>query len=203
MLAVDEINAGGGINGHKVEVVIEDEATILLGWQKSHKNSSLAMQSPLSSAGPMTVPHKSWRRWLNRPRFRLSFPLPNGDQITKGHQWSFQVDVASTTFVQKIVSTATQKTRRWDHLRQQRIWQADRDFALADLKELNIKRVAVLPISDVRRDYTPQLKQFRTREPMSLSPLSAEQTARLRKDGVRLGYQPPSWGKKAELSNHD
>ena len=199
MLAVDEINAGGGINGHKVEVVIEDEANdpsrMAEIAQKFVTRDAVAAIIGGTNDGTAQVLAQA----AEQAEIPLIVPFANGDQITKGHQWSFQVDVASTTFVQKIVSTATQKYKKigitYDN---NAFGQADRDFALADLKELNIKPVAVLPIPDVGRDYTPQLKQLQDAgADVLIAPISGTNCAQLRKDGVRLDTNPPSWGRIA------
>jgi branched-chain amino acid transport system substrate-binding protein len=196
MLAVDEINAGGGINGRKVEVVVEDEANDPARMAEIAQKfvTRDAVNAIIGGTNDGTA--QVLAQVAEQAEVPLIVPFANGDQITKGRKWSFQVDVASTTFVQKIVSTATEQYKKIGIIYDNNAFgQADRDFALADLKQLNIKPVAVVPIPDVGRDYTPQLKQFQdTGADVLIAPISGTNCAQLRKDMVRLGYQPAIMG---------
>lgn len=191
-LAIDEINDAGGLNGRKLELVTEDEANdpsrMAQIAQKFVSRDSVDAMIGGTNDGTAQV----LAQVAESAHVPLIIPFANGDQITKGRKWSFQVDVASTAFVQGIVDYVTKKYKKIGIIHDDNAFgQADRDFALEDLRELNVKPVAVVPIPDVGRDYTPQLSQFRRAgADVLIAPVSGTNAAQLRKDMTRMGYEP-------------
>jgi branched-chain amino acid transport system substrate-binding protein len=100
--------------------------------------------------------------------------------------------VASTTFVEALTQRASKEFKKIGIIYDDNAFgQADRDFALEDLKALNIGPVAVVPIPDVGREYTPQLTQFqKAGADVLIAPISGTNASQLRKDMVRIGYEP-------------
>lgn len=192
MLAVDEINAAGGINGRKVELVVEDEAN------DPSRMAEIAQRFVARDAvdaiigGTNDGTAQVLAQVAEQAEVPLVIPFANGDQITRDRKWSFQVDVASTTFVKKLVDYAVGKYKKIGIVYDDNAFgQANRDFSLADMKAANIEPVAVIPIPDVGRDYGPQLTQFRDAgAEVLIASISGTNAAQLRKDMTRLGYEP-------------
>jgi branched-chain amino acid transport system substrate-binding protein len=191
-LAVDEINQAGGVNGRQIELVTEDEANDPSRMAQIAQKFVTRDRVDAIIGGTNDGTAQVLAQVAESAKVPLVVPFANGDQITKGRKWSFQVDVASTAFVQGIVNHATKKYKKIGIIHDDNAFgQADRDFALEDLKELGMKPVAVVPIPDVGRDYSPQLSQFRrVGADVLIAPISGTNAAQLRKDQVRMGYQP-------------
>jgi branched-chain amino acid transport system substrate-binding protein len=191
-LAVDEINAAGGINGRKIKLVVEDEANDPSRMAEiAQRFVSLdAVDAIIGGTNDGTA--QVLAQVAEQAEVPLIIPFANGDQITRDRKWSFQVDVSSTTFVKALVDYAIQKYKKVGIIYDDNAFgQADRDFALADLKEAKVDPVAVIPIPDVGRDYTPQLTQLRAAgAEVLIAPISGTNAAQLRKDMTRLGYEP-------------
>lgn len=191
-LAVDEINAAGGIKGRPIELIVEDEAN------DPSRMAEIAQRFVTRDAvdaivgGTNDGTAQVLAQVAEQAEVPLIVPFANGDQITRDRKWSFQVDVASTTFVEAIIARATQEFQKVGLVYDDNAFgQANRDFALEDLKALNIEPVAVVPIPDVGRDYTPQLTQFQNAgADVIVASISGTNAAQLRKDMVRLGYEP-------------
>jgi branched-chain amino acid transport system substrate-binding protein len=191
-LAVDEINQAGGINGRQIELVTEDEANDPSRMAQIAQKFVTRDQVDAIIGGTNDGTAQVLAQVAESSKVPLVVPFANGDQITKGRKWSFQVDVASTAFVQGIVNHVTKKYKKIGIIHDDNAFgQADRDFALEDLKELGMKPVAVVPIPDVGRDYSPQLSQFRrVQADVLIAPISGTNAAQLRKDQERMGYEP-------------
>lgn len=192
MLAVDEINAAGGINGRPIEVIVEDEANDPSRMAEIAQRFVTRDQVDAIIGGTNDGTAQVLAQVAEQAEVPLIVPFANGDQITRGKEWSFQVDVASTTFVQKLVDRALAEFEKIGIVYDDNAFgQANRDFALEDLKEVNAEPVAVVPIPDVGRDYTPQLTQFQNAgADVIIANISGTNAAQLRKDMVRLGYEP-------------
>ncbi len=191
-LAVDEINAAGGIGGRMVELVVEDEANDPSRMAEIAQRFITRDRVDAIIGGTNDGTAQVLSQTAESARVPLVVPFANGDQITRGKRWSFQVDVASTTFVQKLVDHAVKNYQRIGIIYDDNAFgQADRDFALEDLRQVNRQAVAVVSIPDVGRDYTPQLSQFRNANAeVLIAPVSGTNAAQLRKDMVRIGYEP-------------
>lgn len=191
-LAVDEINAAGGVDGRKIELIVEDEANDPSRMAEIAQRfvSRDAVDAIIGGTNDGTA--QVLAQVAEQAEVPLIIPFANGDQITKGRIWSFQVDVASTTFVQTIVDRAVADFKKIGIVYDDNAFgQANRDFALEDLKAANVEPVAVVPIPDVGRDYTPQLTQFQSAgADVIIANISGTNAAQLRKDMVRLGYEP-------------
>ena len=192
MLAIDEINAAGGINGRQIEAIVEDEANDPSRMAEIAQRFVTRDQVDAIIGGTNDGTAQVLAQVAEQAEVPLIIPFANGDQITRDRRWSFQVDVASTTFVQKLVDRALAEFKKIGIVYDDNAFgQANRDFALADLKEANAEPVAVVPIPDVGRDYTPQLTQFQNAgADVIIANISGTNAAQLRKDMVRLGYEP-------------
>jgi branched-chain amino acid transport system substrate-binding protein len=191
-LAVDEINSAGGINGRKVELVVEDEANDPSRMAEIAQRFIARDSVDAIIGGTNDGTAQVLAQVAEQAEVPLIVPFANGDQITKGKKWSFQVDVASTTFVEALTQRASKEFKKIGIIYDDNAFgQADRDFALEDLKALNIGPVAVVPIPDVGREYTPQLTQFqKAGADVLIAPISGTNASQLRKDMVRIGYEP-------------
>lgn len=191
-LAVDEINAAGGINGRKIELIVEDEAN------DPSRMAEIAQRFVARDAvdaiigGTNDGTAQVLAQVAEQAEVPLIIPFANGDQITRDRKWSFQVDVASTTFVKKLVDHAVSKYKKIGIVYDDNAFgQANRDFSLANLKAANVEPVAVIPVPDTGRDYGPQLTQFRDAgAEVLIASISGTNAAQLRKDMTRLGYEP-------------
>jgi branched-chain amino acid transport system substrate-binding protein len=192
MLAVDEINAAGGVNGRQIEVIVEDEANDPSRMAEIAQRFITRDIVDAIIGGTNDGTAQVLAQVAEQAEVPLIVPFANGDQITRGRQWSFQVDVASTTFVETIVDRAISEYEKIGIVYDDNAFgQANRNFALEDFEERGKEPVAVVPIPDVGRDYTPQLKQFQDAEAeVLIANISGTNAAQLRKDMVRLGYEP-------------
>jgi branched-chain amino acid transport system substrate-binding protein len=192
MLAVDEINAAGGINGRQIEVIVEDEANDPSRMAEIAQRFVTRDNVDAIIGGTNDGTAQVLAQVAEQAEVPLIIPFANGDQITRDRQWSFQVDVASTTFVETIVDRAIAEYEKIGIVYDDNAFgQANRNFALEDFKERGKEPVAVVPIPDVGRDYTPQLKQFQDAEAeVLIANISGTNAAQLRKDMVRVGYEP-------------
>jgi branched-chain amino acid transport system substrate-binding protein len=192
MLAVDEINAAGGIDGRQIEVIVEDEANDPSRMAEIAQRFITRDTVDAIIGGTNDGTAQVLAQVAEQAEVPLVIPFANGDQITRGRKWSFQVDVASTTFVQTIVDRATSEFEKIGIIYDDNAFgQANRNFALEDFDELGKEPVAVVPIPDVGRDYTPQVKQFQDAgAEVLIANISGTNAAQLRKDMVRLGYEP-------------
>jgi branched-chain amino acid transport system substrate-binding protein len=191
-LAVDEINEGGGIQGRQIELVTEDEANDPSRMAEIAQKFVTRDHVDAIIGGTNDGTAQVLAQVAEQSQVPLIIPFANGDQITRGKKWSFQVDVASTAFVQGIVDFATENFDRIGIVYDDNAFgQADRDFALEDLKAVNVEPVEVISIPNEGRDYTPQLSQFRDADAQVLvAPISGTNAAQLRKDMTRLNYEP-------------
>jgi branched-chain amino acid transport system substrate-binding protein len=192
MLAVDEINGAGGIDGRQIEVIVEDEANDPSRMAEIAQRFVTRDTVDAIIGGTNDGTAQVLAQVAEQAEVPLVIPFANGDQITRGRKWSFQVDVASTTFVQTIVDRATSEFEKIGIVYDDNAFgQANRNFALEDFEELGKEPVAVVPIPDVGRDYTPQLKQFQDAgAEVLIANISGTNAAQLRKDMVRVGYEP-------------
>jgi branched-chain amino acid transport system substrate-binding protein len=191
-LALDEINQGGGIKGRKIELVTEDEANDPARMAQIAQKFVTRDQVDAILGGTNDGTAQVLAQVAEESQVPLIVPFANGDQITRGKKWSFQVDVASTAFVQGIVNFATENFDRIGIIYDDNAFgQADRDFALEDLEAVNVEPVAVVSIPDEGRDYSPQLSQFQDVDAeVLIAPVSGTNAAQLRKDMTRLNYEP-------------
>jgi branched-chain amino acid transport system substrate-binding protein len=191
-LALDEINEDDGIQGRQIELVTEDEANDPSRMAEIAQKFVTRDQVDAIIGGTNDGTAQVLAQVAEQSQVPLIVPFANGDQITQGKKWSFQVDVASTAFVQGIVDFATENFDRIGIVYDDNAFgQADRDFALEDLEAVNVEPVAVISIPNEGTDFTPQLSQFRDSDAQVLiAPISGTNAAQLRKDMTRLNYEP-------------
>jgi branched-chain amino acid transport system substrate-binding protein len=195
-LAVDELNADGGIAGRQIELVTEDEANdpsrMAQIAQKFVTQDKVAAILGGTNDGTAQVLAKV----AESAEVPLVVPFANGDQITQGKKWSFQVDVASTAFVRAAMELMTEKYDKLGIAYDNNAFgQVDRDFALEDLKELGKASVADVSMPNEAGDYTAQLANLRKAGAEALfTPMSGTNVAQLRKDMIRTGYEPVIYG---------
>lgn len=191
-LAVEEINGAGGINGQKIELIIEDEANEPSRMAEIAQKFITRDQVDAILGGTNDGTAQVLAQTAEEAQVPLIIPFANGDQITRGKKWSFQVDVASTAFVQGIVTFATKHFERIGIVYDDNAFgQADRDFALEDLEAVNVEPVAVISIPDEGRDFSAQISRFGDADAeVLIAPVSGTNAAQLRKDMTRLNIQP-------------
>jgi branched-chain amino acid transport system substrate-binding protein len=191
-LAVDEINAAGGINGRKIELVTEDEANDPSRMAEIAQKFVSRDKVDAIIGGTNDGTAQVLSQVAEQQSVPLIVPFANGDQITKGKKWSFQVDVASTAFVQGIVDYDLAHFKKIGIIYDDNAFgQADRDFALQDLKDAGVDPVAVVAVPNEGQDYTPQLSQMRDAgAEVLIAPISGTNAAQLRKNMIQLGYEP-------------
>ena len=192
-LAVDEINADGGVNGKKISLVVEDEANdpgrmaqiaqrfvsqdrvdAIIGG--TNDGTALVLAQIAEQAG---VP--------------LVVPFANGDDITKGKKWAFQVDVASSSFVEKAISDLHDQgadTKVGIAYDDNAFGQLDAKLATEDLAKFGVKPVASVSMPNGAQDYTAQIAQLRRAGATVLfTPMGGTNVAQLRKNMQDAGYQ--------------
>lgn len=195
-LAVRQINEDGGILGRQVELLTEDEANdparmaeiaqrfitrggvdAILGG--TNDGTAEVLSQAAESAG---VP--------------LVIPFANGDQITEDAEWTFQVDTATSVFVERYATCAAEVYDAVGIIYDDNAFgQSSRDFAIATLEEAGQEAVEVTPIPDDATDYTAQLSRFREAGvEVLLAPVSGTNAAQLRRDMLRLDWEVPIYG---------
>jgi branched-chain amino acid transport system substrate-binding protein len=191
-LAVDEINGAGGINGRKIELVTEDEANDPSRMAQIAQKFVSQDRVTAILGGTNDGTAQVLAKVAEKAETPLVVPFANGDQITQGNKWAFQVDVASTAFVRAAMEYMTEKYDRigiaYDN---NAFGQADRKFALEDLKELGKQAVADVSMPNEAGDYTAQLAKLRRAGAEALfTPMGGTNVAQLRKDMIRMNYEP-------------
>jgi branched-chain amino acid transport system substrate-binding protein len=191
-MAVNEINAAGGINGRKIKLIVEDEANDPSRMAQIAQKFVTQDHVDAIIGGTNDGTAQVLSQVAEQAKVPLVIPFANGDQITRGKKWSFQVDVASTAFVEKIVNdVAPQFSKLGIAYDDNAFGQADRNFAVADLKKMNRTPVASVSMPNEAGDYTAQLASFRRAGAQALiAPMSGTNVAQLRKNMIQTGYQP-------------
>ena len=195
-LAVDQINAAGGINGRKIKLVVEDEANDPSRMAQIAQKFITQDKVDAIIGGTNDGTAQVLSQVAEQSKVPLVVPFANGDQITKGKKWSFQVDVASSAFVNKAIGymapIAPKLAIAYDD---NAFGQTDRDFAIADLQKAGRKPVASISMPNEAGDYTAQLARFKRAGAQALfAPMSGTNVAQLRKNMIQTGYQPPIVG---------
>jgi branched-chain amino acid transport system substrate-binding protein len=190
LLALQEINDAGGVNGRQLEFVIEDESndpsrTAEIAQKLISRDEVAAIIGGTNDGTAQVIAQAA-----AQAQVPFIVPFANGDQISQGNDWTFQVDVASTVFVDKLSECAVNGFDRVGIIYDDNAFgQADRDFALEDLEGFGEEAAAVVAIPDVGRDYSPQLRQFIDVDAeVMIAPVSGTNAAQLRKDMTRLDY---------------
>lgn len=191
-LAVNEINDSGGVDGKQIELVTEDEANDPSRMAQIAQKFVTQDQVDVIIGGTNDGTAQVLAQVAADSEVPLVVPFANGDQITQDNPWAFQVDVASTAFVQAAIDYMAEKYDKigiaYDN---NAFGQADRDFAVEDLAEKNMEPVAEVSMPDSAGDYTAQLSEMRDADAQALfTPMSGTNVAQLRKDMIRLNYQP-------------
>jgi branched-chain amino acid transport system substrate-binding protein len=195
-LALDELNADGGIAGRKIELVTEDEANDPSRMAQIAQKFVTQDKVTAILGGTNDGTAQVLAKVAESAEVPLVVPFANGDQITQGKKWSFQVDVASTAFVRAAMELMTEKYDKLGIAYDNNAFgQVDRDFALEDLKELGKASVADVSMPNEAGDYTAQLANLRKAGAEALfTPMSGTNVAQLRKDMIRTGYEPVIYG---------
>jgi branched-chain amino acid transport system substrate-binding protein len=191
-LAVDEINAAGGIQGHQIDLITEDEANDPSRMAQIAQKFINVDHVDAILGGTNDGTAVVLAQTAESANVPLVVPFANGNQITAGRKWAFQVDVASSSFVQGIVTYDAKAYKKicitYDN---NGFGQEDRDLAVSDLKALNVTPAAVVELPNEGQDYTPQLQQLQSAGcEVTISPDSGTNVAQLRKNMVQLGYEP-------------
>jgi branched-chain amino acid transport system substrate-binding protein len=191
-LAVDEINAAGGIGGRQIQIVTEDEANdpsrmaeIALKFINSDRVDAII-------GGTNDGTAKVLAQIAEENEVPLIIPFANGDDVVEGLSWSFQTAASTSTFARAITDFATQHFNDIGVIYDDNAFgQTARDFYVSFLEESGVSPVAVLPIPDTAQDYTAQLAQFQDAgAEILLAPISGTNAATLRRNMVQLGYEP-------------
>lgn len=195
-LAVKQINADGGINGREIELIVEDEANDPSRMAEIAQRfiSRDAVDAIVGGTNDGTA--QVLAQTAEQAGVPLVIPFANGDQITDGMEWTFQVDVATSTFVERYASCADKLTDKVGIIYDDNAFgQSSRDAALEVLKSAGTEPVAVVPIPNTGTNYGPQLSQLRqSGAEVLIAPISGTNAAQLRKDMTRIGYEPPILG---------
>jgi branched-chain amino acid transport system substrate-binding protein len=190
LLALNEINEAGGINGRQLEFVIEDESNDPSRTAEIAQKLITRDQVDAIIGGTNDGTAQVIAQAAEGAGIPFIVPFANGDQISQGTEWTFQVDVASSVFVDKLSECAMAGFENVGIIYDDNAFgQADRDFALEDLQAADREAVAVVVIPDVGRDYSAQIRQFMgANADVMIAPISGTNAAQARKDMTRLGY---------------
>lgn len=191
-LAVDEINAAGGINGRQIQLVTEDEANdparmaeIALKFINQDKVDAII-------GGTNDGTAKVLAQTAEEHQIPLVIPFANGDDVTEGLRWSFQAAASTSTFGKAITDFAVEHFNKIGIIYDDNAFgQTASGFYTQFLGEKGVEPVAVVPIPDVAQDYTAQLSQFQDVDAeILLAPISGTNAATLRRNMVQLNYEP-------------
>jgi branched-chain amino acid transport system substrate-binding protein len=198
VLAAEQLNAQGGINGRRIELVVRDD-------QNDPSRAATIAQEFINKIGVDVIIGGTndgtamvFAEAAKQAGVPFVVPFANGDQISTGNKWAFQVDVASTTFVERAFQFMTEN---WDPSKIGIVYddngfgQADRDFLIEDLAAIGQKPIVSVAIPDTGQDYTAQLIQVRdSGAEVIFTPTSGTNMAQLQKDMDELGFHVPVVG---------
>lgn len=194
-LAVREINAAGGILGRQVELIIEDEANDPARMAEIAQRFITRGNVDAILGGTNDGTAQVLSEAAEGAGVPLLIPFANGDQITEGAEWTFQVDTATSVFVERYAGCAAQVYDNVGIIYDDNAFgQSSRDFALEVLEAEGVS-AEVTPIPDNATDYTAQLSRFQEAGvEVLLAPVSGTNAAQLRRDMIRLDWEVPIYG---------
>lgn len=195
-LAVRQINDEGGILGREVELLIEDEANDPARMAEIAQRFITRGSVDAILGGTNDGTAEVLSQAAESAGVPLVIPFANGDQITEGAEWTFQVDTATSVFVERYATCAAEQYDATGIIYDDNAFgQSSRDFALATLDEAGQEPVETSPIPDNATDYTAQLSRFREAgAEVLLAPVSGTNAAQLRRDMIRLDWEIPIYG---------
>lgn len=190
-MAVDEINEAGGIDGRQISLIIEDEANdpgrmAQIAQRFVSQDNVDAIIGGTNDGTALVLAQVA-----EQAQVPLIIPFANGDNITTDKKWSFQVDVATSSFVEKAV--AYLDSRGFENIGiaydDNAFGQFSAGLATEDFKELGIEPVASVPMPNESQDYTAQIEQLRAAGAQVLfTPMGGTNVAQLRKNMSQLNY---------------
>ena len=192
MLAVDQINAKGGIAGRRIDVVSEDD-------QFDPSRAAAIAQRLISQdhvdaiiAGTNTGTALVYAKVCEAAKVPLIVSFASDDRITQNKQWAFAVDTGVKEDMQAIVAFAKQHFQRiaisYDD---DAYGQAARDFTLAEFKSLNMASLALVAMPDGSLDYGPQIARLQaTNAQIIVAGDGGSNVAQMAKNMVQIGYEP-------------
>jgi branched-chain amino acid transport system substrate-binding protein len=190
-LAVDEINSAGGINGRKVSLVVQDEANDPARMAQIAQRFVAQDRVDAIIGGTNDGTALVLAQVAEQAKVPLVVPFANGDNITTDKKWAFQVDVSSSSFVEKAVDYI--HGQGFDKVGiaydDNAFGQLDAKLATEDLQELGIKPVASVSMPNGAQDYTAQIQQLRKAGAEVLfTPMGGTNVAQLRKNMQQVNY---------------
>ncbi|TAM59981.1 ABC transporter substrate-binding protein [bacterium] len=192
LLAADQINAKGGINGRKIDIISEDD-------QFDPSRAAAIAQRFISQdhvdaiiAGTNTGTALVYAKVCEAAKVPLVVSFASDDRITQGKQWSFAVDTGVREDMEAIVAFATQHFKRIALTYDDDAYgQAARDFTLTELKSTPITPIIVASLPDGSLDYGPQVSRLQAAAAqVVLAGDGGSNVAQMAKNMVQIGYRP-------------
>jgi branched-chain amino acid transport system substrate-binding protein len=190
-LAVDKINSAGGIKGRKISLVVQDEANDPARMAQIAQRFVSQDKVDAIIGGTNDGTALVLAQVAEQAKIPLVVPFANGDNITTDKKWAFQVDVASSSFVEKSVDYI--HGQGFDKIGiaydDNAFGQLDERLAREDLQKLGVKPVASVSMPNGAQDYTAQIQQLRQAGAEVLfTPMGGTNVAQLRKNMEQVGY---------------
>ncbi|TAM88672.1 ABC transporter substrate-binding protein [bacterium] len=192
VLAADQLNASGGINGRKIDIISEDD-------QFDPSRAAAIAQRFISQdrvdaiiAGTNTGTALVYAKACEAAKVPLIVSFASDDRITQGKQWSFAVDTGVKEDMQAIVAFASQHFKHAALTYDDDAYgQAARDYTLAELKLTSIAPSVVVAMPDGGLDYGPQIARLQSAAAdVVLAGNGGSNVAQMAKNMVQVGYQP-------------
>jgi len=168
MMGIDEINAAGGIQGHKIEVIKEDDCSVAASGVNAitklvHKDNVDVIFGPNSSA--ITLPGSKVTREAECPEVTTSLAASITQQ---GNEWIFRVRTPSNLegpAMAKFVVNTLEKKRIAVFRSSTEAGINRSDGFVLGLKEIGVEPVIVETHNVGDKDFTGQLMKIRAKNP--------------------------------------
>lgn len=199
-LAVDEINASGGILGRQVKLVSEDDANDParmgnIGSRFINKDKVDAIIGTTNTGTSMVLGDIAEKSGVP-----MLVPFSTGDQISQGKKYVFQVDVAASIQAKAMVDYVLKHGYKKIGIlyNDNAFGQQARDFEIAELKARNLVPVAVEAVRSGAEDYTAQVMAMKNAgADVILCPVAGADGAQICKNMKQLNYQAQLIGTNA------
>lgn len=197
-LALEEINSKGGVLGREIQLLFEDDRAdpsrvATIGQKFATKDKVVAMIGPTNDGTGLVL-----ARIAEENKIPLVIPFANGDAISQGRKYVFQLDTASSVMVDEVIRFMVQE-QGWKKIAivhdDNAFGEADRDFAAESLKKYGLQPVAVESLQPGGQDYSPQLLRVKEGGADAIFiPAAGTHLAQLRKDMKKVNWVIPAVG---------
>ncbi|GAB7389354.1 ABC transporter substrate-binding protein [Bacillaceae bacterium] len=198
-LAIEEINNSGGINGAKIRLISEDDQAnptkgVTIAQKFVTKDNVDAFIGPTNSSVALAMAPV-----FEKAQVPAIMAIPTNDDVTKGKKWIFQIDATSKTQAEFFASYVAKKKMKVGIIHDTTSWgEANKKFAIEELKKLGIEPVAVESLTVGKNDYTPQLLNLKKAgAEILVAGLLGPEAAVVSKNAKQINYTVPIVGPNA------